>query len=341
MPTLTEEAEHILANAKLLDAYTASQNLPPTSFEKETLFDLPPEIELVRKNLVDGSQRVKKLAAGSVSGIFETLWGAINHAIEATDKYGAEATTEGDIDSIEQPNKTGYQIVNGTEKKLYDFLEQNPERARRFGGAMTFLTSGRGFDIKLLLGGYPGWARLHTEAVEKKRSVQVVDVGGGHGGVSIALVKAFSTFELIVQDLPDVVKEGRKLLTDENSKDSKIWKKRVSFMEHDFFKEQPIKGADVYFARWILHNWSDAYCIRILRNLVPALESGKSRVVLYEHVLPEIAEDSWVEKAYARTAQNTAILPEEGSADDGLCPTYSTFSSIVEHADDTSMFFGL
>ena len=56
-------------------------------------------------------------------------------------------------------------------------------------------------------------------------------------------------------------------------------------MEHDFFEEQPVKGADVYLLRWVLHDWSDSYAVRILRALIPALNKG-ARVILNETVLP-------------------------------------------------------
>lgn len=61
---------------------------------------------------------------------------------------------------------------------------------------------------------------------------------------------------------------------------------RVKFMEHDFFTEQPVQGADVYLFRWIFHNWSDKYSIKILRNLIPALKPG-AKVVINDNVLPQ------------------------------------------------------
>lgn len=57
-------------------------------------------------------------------------------------------------------------------------------------------------------------------------------------------------------------------------------------MPYDFFTEQPVKDADVYFFRWIFHNWSDKYCIKILQGLVPALKKG-ARIVINDNVLPE------------------------------------------------------
>jgi len=65
---------------------------------------------------------------------------------------------------------------------------------------------------------------------------------------------------------------------------------RVRFMPHDFLREdQPVKGADVYFFRWIFHNWSNKYSIRILRGLIPALKRG-TEVVICDNVMPAPGE---------------------------------------------------
>ena len=67
-------------------------------------------------------------------------------------------------------------------------------------------------------------------------------------------------------------------------------------MAHDFLSEQPIKNADVYLFRWIFHNWSDMYCIRILRNLIPALKGG-AIILINDNVLPEPGTlGSWQEE---------------------------------------------
>lgn len=60
---------------------------------------------------------------------------------------------------------------------------------------------------------------------------------------------------------------------------------RIEFMTHDFFHPQPVKGADVYLLRWILHDWPDAYCVKILRALRPALKKNV-RVLVAEAVMP-------------------------------------------------------
>ena len=60
---------------------------------------------------------------------------------------------------------------------------------------------------------------------------------------------------------------------------------RVSFQGHDFFKPQPIQGADVYFLKNVLHDWSDPYAIRILQQLTPAMKPS-SRILIMEGIIP-------------------------------------------------------
>lgn len=62
-------------------------------------------------------------------------------------------------------------------------------------------------------------------------------------------------------------------------------------MAHDFFTEQPVQGADVYYSRWMLHDWSDKYAIRILTSLIPTIKVG-ARILLSEYIMPEPGEMS-------------------------------------------------
>jgi hypothetical protein len=66
----------------------------------------------------------------------------------------------------------------------------------------------------------------------------------------------------------------------------------MSFMDHDMFTEQPIKDADVYFWRVVLHNWSDAFVLKALRSLIPALKLG-AKVVIQDHGLADPGKDDY------------------------------------------------
>lgn len=171
-----------------------------------------------------------------------------------------------------EPTETGFQIANQTDLSAYEFLAQHPERARRFGAGMRFFTQGSHLDLNYLLEAFP-WHEYDSN------NFTVVDVGGGHGGVAIELATKTKNMHFIVQDIEGTIEAGRTALPDD-------LKGRVTFMAHDFFSKQRI-SADVYFCRWIMHNWSDYYCECIIGNLLPALKRG-ARILLYEHELDEI-----------------------------------------------------
>jgi hypothetical protein len=67
---------------------------------------------------------------------------------------------------------------------------------------------------------------------------------------------------------------------------------RMSFEAYDFFTTQKRK-ADVRIFRLILHDWSDADAIRILRNQFPLLEPG-DRIILNEFTVEaQLREKQW------------------------------------------------
>lgn len=114
-----------------------------------------------------------------------------------------------------------------------------------------------------LCGGF-GWGSLG--------GATVVDVGGGHGPVSIGLAEVFPDLKFIVQDLPNVLEGAPASLP-------AALKERVSFMTYNFLELQPVQGAEVYFFRAVFHNWPDDYCIKILRYQIPALRHGMHLII--------------------------------------------------------------
>ncbi|KAF2491084.1 putative O-methyltransferase [Lophium mytilinum] len=193
--------------------------------------------------------------ASWVGANVDDMWPAAERVVEALVKWPQAA----------EPNQTGFSLANETDQPFYAVLAQNPDRARRFGGAMSFFTTGEGYSLRHLTDGYP-WDSI--------LSGTVVDLGGSHGDAAFALARRYPNLHLIVQELPEIVANSK----EEDGVD-------VKFMAHDFFEEQPINGADVYLYRWILHNWPDKYCIKILKALIPALKKG-ARVLIMDFVMP-------------------------------------------------------
>ncbi|KFY51953.1 hypothetical protein V497_08736 [Pseudogymnoascus sp. VKM F-4516 (FW-969)] len=189
--------------------------------------------------------------------------------IEAYDRFGES----------EEPNETAAHVAfkyfeKNPKDNLWTFFANDGEgekkgyRMNRFAEAMTWAAGMQNNDHMDLIQGFD-WAGLGEGTV--------VDVGGSVGHCSIAIAKKSPNLKFIVQDFPALQPAFEASLPSD-------LKSRVSFQPHDFFTPQPVK-ADVYFLRFILHDYSDPYAIKILRNLIPALEKG-SRLVICDIVLP-------------------------------------------------------
>ncbi|KAJ4355637.1 uncharacterized protein N0V89_003657 [Didymosphaeria variabile] len=157
---------------------------------------------------------------------FDAMGMILNELGPATHAFPDALTRFG---TSEEPNETAYNIANKTDLGIYDFLAQNPERGRRFGGAMRLFSGDGGSYIQQLLSAFP-W----TSPTHDREDFVVVDVGGGHGSVSVKLAETTKSMRFVVQDMAPQVQEGRRLLPEK-------LEGRVEFQVHDFFHRA--KGA--------------------------------------------------------------------------------------------------
>ena len=106
----------------------------------------------------------------------------------------------------------------------------------------------------------------------------ICDVGGGHGHLICALLRAHPHLSGLVLDLPEVFEDP-----------SQLWASRLgledrcSFVAGDMFNQVP--PAEAYSLKMILHDWDDQECIKILSNIRTATSPG-ARVLVMEHVVP-------------------------------------------------------
>jgi len=175
--------------------------------------------------------------------------------------------------SSQEANQTGWQLAYDTNEEMYNHLAKDPERLRRFGQHLVHIARQDPRTVDQVASAYP-WSDV--------QSGTVVDLGGGNGQYSIGIAQRHHSPSFIVQDKSGVSETGQSSLPIE-------LKERVSFMAHDMFDVQPIKDADIYFLRHVFHNWSDKYCVQILRALVPSLKPG-ARVLICDLVIPEKGE---------------------------------------------------
>ncbi|KAK6931671.1 Plant methyltransferase dimerization [Dillenia turbinata] len=100
---------------------------------------------------------------------------------------------------------------------------------------------------------------------------ELVDVGGGLGSTLATIVSKYPNINGINFDLPDVIKDA-------------IPSPGVDHVGGDMFSRVPM--GEAIFMKWILHDWSDQDCLKLLTNCYDALpEYGK--VIVVESVAPE------------------------------------------------------
>lgn len=137
---------------------------------------------------------------------------------------------------------------------FFDYLAAHPDINARFDASMALFSEPENNII----------ARTYDFAAVSR----IVDVGGGHGGLLAAVLKAYPTLRGVLFDQRQVVADSH-LLHDAGVLN------RCDIVSGDFFEAVP-PGGDTYVLKRILHDWDDRRAVRILRTCAAALgESGR------------------------------------------------------------------
>ncbi|KAI9765801.1 MAG: hypothetical protein M1840_007083 [Geoglossum simile] len=167
--------------------------------------------------------------------------------------------------------ETPFALANNVGEPFFDYLTKHPARSERFHAAMRATDVAGPFSGASLAQGYD-WDALNSKVF--------VDVGGSSGHTAMRIASRSTIPKFIVQDFnaEEVTKAKEGL--------DKKYEDRITFMQHDFFKPQPVRDADTYFFRFIFHDWPDKECVQILRNTIPALKKG-AKILVCDILLPE------------------------------------------------------
>ncbi|GAA5947925.1 hypothetical protein JCM3765_007031 [Sporobolomyces pararoseus] len=148
--------------------------------------------------------------------------------------------------------------------------KRNAHFLARFSSAVKFAGTAFSGGEDSILCGFP-FSKLKDQAV-------VVDVGAGIGQVSLTISETYPQVRVVVQDLADVIREAKPFWKASAPRD--IESGRVTLMDYDFFEEQPVRRADVYILRAIVHDWADHDAVRILERIAEAASSHSSLIVV-------------------------------------------------------------
>ncbi len=148
--------------------------------------------------------------------------------------------------------------------ELFDWYAQNPEEAGYFNAAMGNLSALAAGEL----------VRVYDFSAVRT----VADVGGAHGVLLAAVLRANPAARGILFDLPHVI------ATAEDAIAAQGLAERCELVSGDFFEAVP-EGADLHLLKQIVHDWDDERATRLLPNCHRALAPG-GKLLLVEMVVP-------------------------------------------------------
>ncbi|KAJ0986514.1 hypothetical protein J5N97_004870 [Dioscorea zingiberensis] len=155
---------------------------------------------------------------------------------------------------FKSPKDTPFELYFG--KRVWDVADEKPEFNTMFNEGMA--------SDSLLVGDVV----MMTCRDVFKGLKSLVDVGGGTGNMARAIAHAFPETKCTVLDLPHVV-------------DTLKGDSLVEFVGGDMFVSVP--QANAVLLKWILHDWNDEECVKILqrcREAIPSKEEGGKIIIV-------------------------------------------------------------
>lgn len=161
----------------------------------------------------------------------------------------------------------------------------------------------------------------------------VVDVGGGVGSQTLTLAKKFPHLNFVIQDTEATRPNAIKVCLPfpallayfqpvwqywEARYPDAIASGRVQYQPHSFFDPQPISSPAVFFLRQVLHDWSDAHSVSILRQLRDSA-GPDTKLIIAENIMEYACEESsltnlGVNVSSATKTHPAPLLPNSGAA---------------------------
>jgi precorrin-6B methylase 2 len=180
--------------------------------------------------------------------------------------------------------KTGVpQATTALGSDIFDYYAHHPEEAAIFQKTMQVTTAGVTAEI--------------GQRLDTSKSLMAVDVGGATGSLLYSLMQINPHLHGIVYDRPENVSRAQAAAI------SLDLSERSTAVAGDFFESVP--EGDLYLLRFILHDWNDEDCVRILKSCRRAMLPS-SRLVLVESFLGRVGQE--VSHDIARTFRERSSI---------------------------------
>ncbi|KAJ7965002.1 putative O-methyltransferase [Quillaja saponaria] len=160
----------------------------------------------------------------------------------------------------------GSAFKSTNKSELWDVIKQNPQLNDIVNESMASTAK---FNVGVILSEYKdGFVNIES----------LVDVGGGTGTFVTQVVKSYPHIKGINFDLPHVVATAQD------------HKGVITHVGGDMF--QLIPKVDAVSLMYVLHDWSDEECIKILKNCRKAIPEQNGKVIIVDIVLEQQGQEA-------------------------------------------------
>ena len=156
---------------------------------------------------------------------------------------------------------------------LFEYFEKHPEDHQNFGESMTSISRSEN----------PAIAASYTFSGIRT----LVDIGGGHGSLLATILKENPKLKCVLYDQPSVIARAEK----DQHVTAKGIVERCRLESGNFFETVP-PGGDAYIMKYILHDWNDEKCVKILSNCRAAMNE-KGKVLVVDNVIAPGNDPAW------------------------------------------------
>jgi hypothetical protein len=162
-----------------------------------------------------------------------------------------------DLTASVRTGDPAFRRVHGTD--MFSWFDAHPDEGRHFSVGLAGLTRA---EAPMIATAYPF----------PDRGV-VCDLAGGTGVLLAEILRTRPALRGVLVESPLVVHEAAGRLDASGLAD------RVDLVEGDLFGTLTAR-ADVYLLKWILHDWDDAACVQIVKNVAATMPRGARLVVI-------------------------------------------------------------
>ncbi|KAJ8502698.1 hypothetical protein ONZ45_g11512 [Pleurotus djamor] len=254
---------------RLLCTFHLFREVSPNVFSNNrisSLLDTGKSVDAIKADPINKHTNSPGLAAG-----FE-------HMTNTPSKGAAnlkEVLTHPKLGPSELPEDAAVPFALNYPKPVWEWFEEPENEAELKKFTMAMATMGKMEPPNAILGGFK-WGDLPAGAT-------IVDVGGGLGHNTLSIAKEHRHLKCVVQDRAAVIEQA-KVFWQENLPEA-LTDGTIQLQAHDFFAPQPVKNADVYWARAIVHDWGKSKAVEILSHLRAAAKP-ETKLVIIERIIP-------------------------------------------------------